>query len=503
MLITDPNELNQYATPYRIWQGIPGIEVTKNGRIFVSFYGGGTDEGPGNVCYLAKSDDGLNFSEPIAAAFYEAGRCFDSGIWIDPLGRLWFYWSVMPKKGVYATICDDPDAHTLTWSKPFFIGHEIMLNKPIVLSSGEWLFPVASWDAWIMRLPILDSYYDSDAETGSFVYRSLDQGRTFEKLGAANIIERLFDEHMVLELMDGRLAMFVRTRYGIGVSYSLDKGVTWSDGVDSGLGGPNSRFHIRRLRSGRVLLINHINFTGRNNLTALLSEDDGKTWAYKLLLDGRCDVSYPDAVEASDGFIYVAYDRERGAGLFNMEDVYKQAREILYARITEEDIIAGKLVNPESKLQCIVSKLGEYAGTTEGLFDGKEEAKKNATANVFLEKYADDLPNMLAHFCPVALDKMCAEDCQEFDRLALLLNLLPDKKSDILKQMLALIRGAACEPSCMSMEERVKTICENLAEDVTEEELAKKLGVSIYHMRYQFLKSTNMTVGEYLTERKV
>jgi hypothetical protein len=64
------------------------------------------------------------------------------------------------------------------------------------------------------------SYYDSDADTGAFVYRTTDYGRTFERLGAAYIAERLFDEHMVLELADGRLAMFVRTRYGIGVSYS-------------------------------------------------------------------------------------------------------------------------------------------------------------------------------------------------------------------------------------------------------------------------------------------
>jgi hypothetical protein len=439
MLITDPNELKQYSTPYRIWQGIPGIEVTKNGRIFVSFYGGGTDEGPGNVCYLVKSDDGVNFSEPIAAASYDAGRCFDSGVWIDLLGRLWFYWSVMPKKGVYATICDDPDANTLIWREPFFIGHEIMLNKPIVLSSGEWLFPVASWDALVMRLPIALSYYDSDADTGSYVYRSIDQGCTFEKLGAANIIERLFDEHMVLELADGRLAMFVRTRYGIGVSYSDDKGMTWSEGADSGLGGPNSRFHIRRLPSGRVLLINHVNFTGRNNLTALLSEDDGKTWPYQLLLDERDNVSYPDAAMSADGAIYITYDRERGAGLFCMEDVYKQAREILYARITEEDIIAGGLVHPGSFLKGIVSKLDQYAGCADGLFDGKEQAKKDATANALFTRYPDRLPEILRKFCPVALSKMCEEDRTQFDLLAENIDKDPNNKLNVLKQMLALI----------------------------------------------------------------
>ena len=34
---------------------------------------------------------------------------------------------------------------------------------------------------------------------------------------------------------------------------------------------------------------------GRSHLTALLSEDDGQTWPYYLLLDERNEVSYPDA----------------------------------------------------------------------------------------------------------------------------------------------------------------------------------------------------------------
>ena len=52
-------------------------------------------------------------------------------------------------------------------------------------------------------------------------------------------------------------------------------------------------------------MINHYQFVGRDHLTAMLSEDEGKTWKYKLLLDERADVSYPDAKEADDGYIYI------------------------------------------------------------------------------------------------------------------------------------------------------------------------------------------------------
>ena len=92
----------------------------------------------------------------------------------------------------------------------------------------------------------------------------------------------------------------------------------------------------------------------------MLSEDDGKTWKYKLLLDGRDNVSYPDAKEVDDGYIYITYDRERGAFLGSYEDVYKNAREILVSKITEEDIIAGELVSEKSYLKKVASKLDKY-----------------------------------------------------------------------------------------------------------------------------------------------
>ncbi len=169
---------------------------------------------------------------------------------------------------------------------------------------------------------------------------------------------------MIVEKKDGTLWMLVRTFDGIGESFSQDGGYTWSPGRKSHIDGPCSRFHIRRLKSGRLLMINHHNFEeklnkeevlnqgrnvikwkGRSHLTALLSEDDGKTWPYTLLLDERNEVSYPDATEASDGYIYVTYDWDR----------VKQ-REILMARFTEEDIIKGKCSSEGAFLKNLVNK---------------------------------------------------------------------------------------------------------------------------------------------------
>ena len=358
MLITDPNKLKAYCACHRVWQGIPGIVRTKGGRTFLSFYSGNVTEGHGNYCIVLQSNEDGDFGEPIVAAFKPGNyRCFDPVLWIDPMDRLWFIWNVMPGEAVYGAICDDPDASELKWCTPFYIGRGIMMNKPTVTGNGQWLFPIAVWNTDIFAHFRKSSLRENEL-AASFVYSTTDAGKNFTCLGWSEVDGRSCDEHMILERRNGILQMLVRTHYGIGVSHSHDGGKAWSTGSDSGLGGPNSRFFIRRLHSGRILLINHVNFTGRNNLTALLSDDDGKTFPYSLLLDARNAVSYPDAMEGEDGYIYITYDRERGYPKLSLEEAYGCAREILVSRITEADILRGVITDPGSYLQKIGSKLG-------------------------------------------------------------------------------------------------------------------------------------------------
>ena len=367
MLITDKKLLRNFTSEKNVWLGIASIEVTKGGRTFITFYSGGVTEQIGNHAALIMSDDGVNFTEPIAVCYEENHRCFDPCLWIDPLGRLWYTWSRCPDDGVFAAICDDPDADEIVFGQEFPIGHNVMMNKPTVLSTGAWAFPMAVWN---YDVRVLGKEFDSPIEPkGSYMYITEDEGKSFRQQGFADVKDRKFDEHMFLELEDGTLRVYVRTNYGIGAADSHDGGLTWGEGYDSGLGGPNSRFHIRRLPSGRVLLINHLDFTGRNNLTAMLSEDEGKTFPYKLLLDGRSSVSYPDAALTPDGKIHITYDRERGAFLQPGQHVLDQAREILTACITEEDIIAGALVSEGSYLQRVAYKLTDYDGDLEALYN--------------------------------------------------------------------------------------------------------------------------------------
>ncbi len=329
MLLTNRQDIEDLMRDNVRWLGIPAIERTGNGRLFASWYSGADTEDFGNYVPLIYSDDdGLTWSRPVAAAWFgREARAYDECLWMDPLGRLWFIYARQPDHAVWVSICEDPDAAELCWQEPRCIGHDVMINKPIAASDGRWIFPMAVWrEGLTAGNSALASH--TPPPRLAFAYESRDQGKTLTRLGGADVPGRCFDEHMIYERRDGSLRMLVRTSYGIGESESRDGGKTWSEGRDTGWGGPNSRFHIRRLLSGRLLLINHVHFTGRSHLTALLSEDDGETWTGGLLLDERPDVSYPDAAQAPDGTIYAVYDRERyGAG------------EILMARFTEKDIL--------------------------------------------------------------------------------------------------------------------------------------------------------------------
>ncbi|MBC2603205.1 sialidase family protein [Puniceicoccus vermicola] len=337
----------QFTSSRRLWQGIPGIEQTSEGILYATWYSGGTTEGIENHVLLVRSDDdGRTWSEPLLV-IDPAGpvRAFDPVLWVDPSRRLWLFWAQSQglwngRGGVWCIRCEDPNAKRPAWTSPRRIANGVMMNKPLVRSNGEWLLPIAVWGTKPPRLPELAH------EAVSSVFVSTDSGETFTRRGGVDAPHRCFDEHMLVERNDGTIWMLVRTVYGIGQSTSPDGGATWTTPRPTDIAGPNSRFFITRLSSGRLLMVNHFGFTGRSHLTASLSEDDGHTWLSHLLLDPRPEVSYPDATITPDGRIRIIYDRER----------YK-AREILLARITEEDILAGKIKSAESCLQQMVNKI--------------------------------------------------------------------------------------------------------------------------------------------------
>jgi hypothetical protein len=343
-----------YWPRLRLWQGIPSIERTAKGRLWATWYGGPIIEGQngeGNYSVLVTSDDdGKTWSKPVAvydAAQFFGGITLDPHLWIDPQGRLWWFVNrnlkVKDPNGTFSVwgFCtEDADTDSPKWNAPIFAGYGSALNKPTALSNGDWIRPV-------------DSFDKNDPQRTRF-YVSRDQGKSFSFLTKTPIENGSFSEHMIVERKDGSLFALSRALYGIAQIESFDQGATWkNDKPFTKERGVNARFFLRRLKSGAILLVVNDDPKTRTNMTAMLSEDEGKTWPYKLLLDDRELVSYPDGVEGANGFAYIIYDCGRYT---------KERQEILFAKITEADIKAGKLVNSESRLRQVINRLADHGG---------------------------------------------------------------------------------------------------------------------------------------------
>jgi predicted neuraminidase len=344
----------QYGDDTRPFQGIPGIERAANGRLWATWYGGGVTECRENYAMLAtSSDDGATWSK-VKLVVDSPGlvRIFDPCLWHDPDGRLWFFWAQGytwwdGRAGVWAMVTTESDNENPTWSAPRRLCDGIMMNKPIVVKNGDWLLPVSIWS---LPPKTTEAQYahDISKSTGSHVYASTDRGQNWTLRGTTDIQGRSCDEHMLIEKNDGTLWELVRTTYGIGEAFSSDGGTTWHDiGPSKTVTHiPAARFFIRRLDSGKLLLVRHNppNGKARTRLTAHLSDDDGQTWTGGLVLDER-ECSYPDGVQAPDGTIYVIYDHER-----------KGAKQILLARFTEEDVAAEKAVSGKARFRTVVNQ---------------------------------------------------------------------------------------------------------------------------------------------------
>ncbi len=372
---TDPGE--SYADDTRQFQGIPGIAAAPNGRLWVVWYAGGTGEGPENyVIGVTSSDGGSSWSEPRFVIDPTGDvRAYDPVPWVDPEGRLWVFYSQSyrwwdGRAGVWAATTDEPGEARPSWNTPRRLADGIMMNKPTVLEDGSWLFPIAVWSHEPASDPdhgryVPDPYRRWDPDNvGTHVYRSRDAGEALERIGTADIANVRFEEHMIVEKEDESLWLLARTQdrdgRGMAESFSTDGGHTWSPGETSDIPHIRSRFFIRHLDSGRLLLVKHnpqmdtlwltdedvpAYWQERSHLTAYLSDDDGESWYGGLLLDERIAVSYPDGDQAEDGRIFIAYDYNRHTD-----------KEILVASITEEDITAGELVDPESRLRILVNQ---------------------------------------------------------------------------------------------------------------------------------------------------
>lgn len=372
-----------YVDGTRAWQGIAGIEYaeyknypqsgkSEGGRLWATWYSGGNNETGCNYVVLATSDDdGRSWSDArviIDPDNVGPVRAFDPVLWIDPNGRMWIFWtqeygkSILDgQKGVWAMYTDDPYSMDPVWSSPARLCNGVMMNKPTVITDKN------NEQAWILPAYNYFFNYQSDpSEIGPNLYKFVGYDKPWETYSNINGKEQIlaidsFSEHMLVQNPDNSLRVIVRTAQGLKEVTSTDYGESWSaaslveNSDGSVMSKADSKHFIRTIMdadgnlTGKTqILIYHNNTTGqRANLTVALSEDSGKTWSHKIEIETVSTCAYPDAVQASDGTIYITYDHDR----------YSK-KKIALAKITVEDIKAGRIVSDNSELKLTINNNG-------------------------------------------------------------------------------------------------------------------------------------------------
>ena len=322
----------------RKFEQVPAIAASADGNIlYVAWYSGGKSPGPGNFVTVSTStDEGKTWVNDQLVVYPKSpsSRIFDPALWRDHKGQVRLYYGsakdslVWDGIGGVNSVEISMNGSDVAFSSPKRLTDGVMSNKPVYVSSKKiTLLPV-----YVDKPTNADSSGVIYPENGAFIFASDDKGLTKYSTIVLPDSLRIHDEPQIVEVnSEGGFLALLRTTKGIYSANSSDYGKTWSEPKPFTASGPttSSRFFIGKLVSGNLLLLSNNSMT-RNNMTASVSKDGGKTWPYQLLLDSRENVSYPDADQTPDGAIHVVFDRDRTG-----------AKDILYCRFTEEDILKG------------------------------------------------------------------------------------------------------------------------------------------------------------------
>ncbi len=241
-----------------------------------------------------------------------------------------------------------------TWSKPSLCfkdqrGYYVVNNdRVIMLTNGRLIIPAAMHND-----PVQKKFANSAA---IMCYYSDNDGKTWKR--SKTIIKNdkvVLQEPGIVELKDGRLMLFCRTTSGYQyVSYSEDKGESWSDCIQSQIISPLSPASIERIpATGDLLMVwnNTKPESGkegmRTPLNTAVSGDDGKSWRFIRTLENDPDGWYCyTAIEFVDNYVLLGYcagNRKTANGLETTQ-ITRFPVEWLYEEKISPELVSVKMI---------------------------------------------------------------------------------------------------------------------------------------------------------------
>ncbi len=299
----------------------PILRRMPNGELLlVSQCGDVTEPAPGNRVYVFHStDEGESWSAPVLIRPDDGRAVYLTEVSV--IGQKIIVYLTLHTGYFVDWVCDrmvSLDSGYTWFSIGPVPGYETYAfpRGMIRLKDGRLMmamqcYPIDERENARLRDNHLQVYHDAMAPyvTNALVV-SADEGETWETLGHTDIpmsLEKgrlwIWSEPTILELTDGRIAMYLRWG-GTGRLYyaeSTDGGRTLSAPVPTDIPNPSNKPKLLRMEDGRIALIHtpnsHQGFAGRNPLAIWLSDDELASFS-----DRRVITRFPGAFCYPDGF---------------------------------------------------------------------------------------------------------------------------------------------------------------------------------------------------------
>jgi len=273
--------------------------LAETGAGLVAAWFGGRHEGhPGTAIWAAvRGEAGWSPTRKLVDGDGEA--CWNPVLWAEPDGPLHLYYKVGGSPRSWRGRAMYSEDGGLRWGAPADLPPGIVgpvKNKPVLLDGGRLISPSSTECAgWRVHFEWSD-----------------DRGRSWRKSAPPEVEGLEIIQPALLVHADGRLQALCRSRQGfVAETWSGDDGQSWSAPVLTDLPNPNSGFDAVTLADGRHLLVWNPVPRCRSPLVVSVS-GNGHDWREVAVLeDRRGEFSYPAAIQAADGTVWISYTNRR------------------------------------------------------------------------------------------------------------------------------------------------------------------------------------------------
>lgn len=289
------------------------IEELDNGDLYLVWYGGGGEYAESTAVFASRRPAGSEkWTAPRKIAADPFRSLGNAVVWQAPDKVLWLFYVVRYGENWSSSRIQMKISHDRgdTWSDASLLAGEagmMVRNRPIVLTSGDYLLPVYH-----------ETGEDREAVGPQSTSRFLRFNPATRQWSESGIIRSKKGniQPAPVEIAPRHLVAYCRRGGGYGPvtdgyivrAESRDGGTTWTEGQDSAFPNPNSAIDFLKLRNGHLLLVYNHSMSQRTPLRVAISTDGDKTYPrWRDIATGANSFAYPIALQLRDGRIAVLY----------------------------------------------------------------------------------------------------------------------------------------------------------------------------------------------------